>query len=64
MSVSVMEFVIEQKTRLQRFEAYWKENHAINPGQFPLSFENDNAGLWMEQFLDFDEEAYILSSQG
>lgn len=41
--------------QLEQFEKYWLEQHSKNPEQFPLSMPNDNSGLWLEMFEQFNE---------
>jgi len=47
-------FVTELEDDVQAFRAWWLAQHEVNPEHFPLEFEEeDNAGLWFEQFVYF-----------
>lgn len=50
------EFLQEQRERLSKFEAYWRKNNARDPDAFPMAMDEDNSGLWFEQFDFFDDE--------
>jgi hypothetical protein len=55
MAMSLAEFVKLQRKRLVEFERYWRENNAKHPDMFPVEMDDDNVGLWFEQFHIFDE---------
>jgi hypothetical protein len=50
---SLTNFVEEMHTSIEDFKKYWIENNKKSHETFPLIFEADNAGLWLEQFLMF-----------
>ena len=50
----LIEFVEEQKKELDRFEKWWFEQNEKDPDNFPLTFDDDNEGMWFEQFTLFD----------
>ena len=51
--ISLNKFITEEQDRLHCFEVWWEEMHKLNPEQFPLSFSEDNSGLWEEALQDY-----------
>jgi len=44
------EFIKEKMDHLKAFEAFWLTSHSSDPDNFPLGMDNDNSGMWEEQF--------------
>lgn len=63
---SLLDFTTQMRTAIDNFEKYWFRQNRINPEAFPLNFDKDNAGAWMEQFIAFgdikDPDVIELSS--
>lgn len=51
-------FTGEIKEALARFEVWWLANHRKDPEQYPTHLDEDNSGLWFEQFLFFYTDIY------
>jgi hypothetical protein len=51
------EFIIEKRAEIETFRAWWLENHQKAPEKFPLEVPAENAGLWDEMLLDFDQSS-------
>jgi hypothetical protein len=49
------EFIAEVKETLERFEEDWRKNHKENPEHYPLELNEDNAGLWWEFLMTFND---------
>ena len=49
--VTLEEFIINVKWRLQEFEDFYKEQHQENPDEYPLSMTGED---WDEKFLLFN----------
>lgn len=47
------QFVAEVKSDIEAFAAEYRAGHAENPEHYPLELDDDNAGVWFEQFIDF-----------
>lgn len=47
------QFVAELRSDVDKFEADWKKNSKKSPDDYPMSFPDDNDGIWMEQFTTF-----------
>jgi len=52
-SVTLNQFVQEMHDDLYRFSSYWIKNHVASPNHFPMSFDEDDCGMWLEQFEAF-----------
>lgn len=55
MSQSLDDFVHEVKSEIEKFEAAYREKAASNPEHYPLTLPDDNAGLWLEFFVNYME---------
>lgn len=55
-TVSLREFIQNEKLRLEAFERYWLEMNAQYPEHFPMELPIQNAGVWDEQFATYDFE--------
>lgn len=68
MSLDLEKFIEETKLELDFFRSFWLEEHKKNPKDFPLSLDEDNAGLWFEQFSMWDssrmEDKTVVSNDG
>lgn len=53
---SLNQFVLEELQRVARFEAWWQEQHEIDPDAFPMSLEDGNEGPWHEQLATFEDQ--------
>lgn len=53
MSQSLDQFVDEIRADIEKFAADYRRQHAVNPDHFPLVMPEDNAGVWLEFFVDF-----------
>lgn len=53
MALHLEQFVAEVEADIKAFAAAYTEQHAADPHRYPLALEGDNAGLWMEFFMDF-----------
>lgn len=49
------DFVLETIDRIFKIRRYYYINHKLNPEQYPLEIPDENAGLWMEFFNNFEE---------
>lgn len=58
MALSMSNFVVQQQEAWKAFSEWWMLKHKEDPDAFPLYFDDDNEGLWLEQFLEFDP-AYL-----
>lgn len=56
--ITLDQFVTELCNDLVSFQSHWKAQHRNNPGEFPMTFDNDDTGQWMEQFLAFIDFEY------
>ncbi len=54
MAQSLTSFMVESKAKLEAFEKWWMEQHALDPEAYPLSMEDGNEGLWWEMLQEFD----------
>jgi hypothetical protein len=50
---TINQFTAEYKQLLTAFETWWLAQHAKDPKVYPLELAEDNAGLWLEMFLEF-----------
>lgn len=46
-------FMSEMEETLKEFKKHWLEENAKDPEMFPLDIEDDNDGIWFEQFLSY-----------
>ena len=53
MKNSLDEFVAEVQVDIEGFAAEYRKQHAANPEQYPLTLSDDNAGLWLEFFVEY-----------
>jgi hypothetical protein len=53
MAQTLDQFVAEVKRDIEAFAADYRASHAANPEHFPLELGDDNAGVWLEFFMDF-----------
>lgn len=53
LGLPLAKFVEEVEADIKAFAAEYQALHDANPGHYPLTLEDDNAGLWMEFFCDF-----------
>jgi len=53
MSQSLEQFVAEVQADIEGFAAEYRAQHAANPEHYPLELSADNAGLWIEFFVDY-----------
>jgi hypothetical protein len=53
MAINLDQFVTDMKIDIEAFAADYRAEHAVNPEQYPLELGDDNAGLWVEFFMDF-----------
>ncbi len=53
MSQSLDQFVAEVKNDIEGFATEYRAQHATNPEHYPLTLSSDNAGLWLEFFVDY-----------
>jgi hypothetical protein len=57
MSVSLDDFVEQEKVRVARFKQWYLQQAKKSPTHYPLSLPDDNAGAWDEMLADFDEDS-------
>ena len=60
MSLTLDQFVADVKSDIEGFANEYRAHHAANPEHYPLELPADNAGLWLEFFVDYmtrDKEA-------
>lgn len=50
--MTIDEFIKVEKVRLDRFERYYKDNHAVHGDEYPLEQEE---GEWFDQYMMYDE---------
>ncbi|HCL4132339.1 TPA: hypothetical protein N2C61_003446 [Pseudomonas aeruginosa] len=53
MAQSLDQFVAEVQADIEGFAAEYRKQHEANPEHYPLVLGDDNAGLWIEFFVDF-----------
>ena len=53
-SVSLKQFIDDEKHRMELFEKWWLSEHKKNPVHFPMEMPDENAGVWFESWIDFD----------
>lgn len=53
MAQSLDQFVEEVRADIEGFAAEYRAQHAANPEHYPLELGDNNAGLWIEFFVDF-----------
>jgi hypothetical protein len=46
-------FIADARKQLDAFEVDWRKNNAATPDKYPMSFSEDNAGLWWEMLTEF-----------
>jgi hypothetical protein len=44
------EFLADERLRLQRFEKWWRDFHAVEPDKFPMSMDGSD---WDEAMMTF-----------
>lgn len=62
MALSLDEFMTELRTKVDQFEADYRQEASENPEQYPLTMENGNEGLWIEFFFDFFQRCETRSN--
>ena len=53
MSQTLDEFVAEVRSDLEGFVVEYQAQHAKDPERYPLVLGDDNAGLWLEFFVEY-----------
>jgi len=48
--LSLFDFVFEVEVDIEGFKTAYYEKHLSNPEGYPLSFDENNNGLWWEMF--------------
>lgn len=56
--MSIDQFVLEMKEKLDNFARHYREWNDENPGQFPISVVPEEAGAWDKMFKDYCKEMY------
>lgn len=51
--MDINSFTNDLKNAIEEFKDFWLKNNKIDPEVFPLEFDKDNDGAWVEQFLMF-----------
>ena len=59
MSMSLHEFAEDEKHRLAKFVAWYEAMSKLEPDKFPITLPDDNEGVWIEMFMDFDHSSPI-----
>jgi hypothetical protein len=54
--MQLRDFVTEQDNALNKFVIWYSAMNLFEPEKFPLDVDDNNAGVWFEQFNDFDFE--------
>lgn len=49
--MSLDEFLVEIKKDVDSFEKTWRDGNKENPEFYPLELDEENDGLWHEQFI-------------
>ena len=57
MSTNLQQFIESEKIRLERFSEWYRAMSEKEPEKYPISFEEDNVGMWFDMFSDFDENS-------
>lgn len=52
-SMTLDQFMEEMHDDLIRFKNHWIEQNKIEPEFYPMEFDKDDTGQWMQQFLAF-----------
>lgn len=60
MAVLLEDFMKDAAEHARLFELVWRYNNKKDPEHWPMSFEDDNDGLWWESFIDFDPGDYDI----
>lgn len=53
MTQALKDFCEEQRTEINKFEAYWLAKNKEDPETFPMIMKEGNEGLWWEMLQDF-----------
>ncbi len=53
MSMTLDQFADEIRQDIEESVAQYRKKHEENPEHYPLELPSDNAGLWVEFFMDF-----------
>lgn len=59
MAQTLDQFSQEIKERLAEFEAVYRKKADENPEHYPLSLDDNNAGLWFEFFSGYLESSVL-----
>lgn len=54
--MNINEYVKKEIDTLIEFEKWWIEKNNKEPELYPLSIEDDNSGIWDEQYKCFCED--------
>jgi hypothetical protein len=62
MKVSLDDFCGSEYKRLTAFREWYISMNKLNPVEFPLHIDEDNSGMWVEAFMEYDieDEVYKL----
>lgn len=52
---NLQQFIKEETKSIKQFEKWWIKMNKEKPEEFPLEFDEDNSGLWHEQYAGYKE---------
>jgi hypothetical protein len=55
--MTLNDYIYEQMRLLETFRVFWQQKHRENPEAYPIELEEENTGLWDEQFNFWVAEA-------